>query len=105
MAGKKKPEYCLEKSGGSSVECGGCHDDILLRGLKPLRESFLNATMARLERAGRVKKCSACNHLVVVCKECKKAMSLDVDGVVICFCCLKVAADPNEYDEYDDPEF
>ena len=76
-----KSDYCILTRNGS-VACGGCDKEVVVPGLKPLNKKLLDSTMTGLEKSGRVKQCSGCDHLVVVCEGCMK------EAVVVCPCCI-----------------
>lgn len=90
-----KQEHCVQARNGG-VACGCCGGEVKVEGLKPFNRELLDRTMDQLEKAGRVKQCVGCNHMVIVCED-------DADeSVAFCACCLDEAG---KYENYGDDEF
>ncbi|MBI2676862.1 MAG: hypothetical protein HYX21_02880 [Candidatus Yanofskybacteria bacterium] len=90
-------KYCMLVSDEeeSHVVCD-CGEDVFVRGLEPLRKKSLDFALDQLETKGQVKKCSCCEHRVVVCRDCVD------DDIFLCICCRKEADELPEFYNSDD---
>ncbi len=91
-----KGDYCIYACNGG-VACGCCDEEVFVPGLKPFNKKLIDSETNELEKAGRVKKCSGGDHLVIVCEDCINEL------VTICACCVEEVVDcPYEEDEDDE---